>query len=173
MDSFAEHLVKKRPDSRDNSRKFLIIFATVVLCIVTIILCFWTGIWLILIITCAIIYGAYYLMTGLSVEYEYAVTNGEMDVDKIVARRKRTHLITVDVKHFDAFGPYTEAVEDRPNATLVLCSDNTGEGEYYADLTSDDLGEVRVIFSPNDTMIEAIEESLPPLLKRKRAMEKQ
>ena len=95
MDNFAEYMVKKRPDSRDNAKRAGIIALAVVLCAASVFLVFVTHVPFILLITCAIIYGAYFLITGTSVEYEYAVTNGEMDVDKIIARRKRVHLITV------------------------------------------------------------------------------
>lgn len=84
MDNFAEYMVKKRPDSRDNAKRAGIIALAVVLCVASVFLVFVTHIPFILLITCAIIYGAYFLITGTSVEYEYAVTNGEMDVDKII-----------------------------------------------------------------------------------------
>lgn len=41
------------------------------------------------------LYGGYILITNMSVEYEYIVTNGEMDIDKIIAKRRRKRLITV------------------------------------------------------------------------------
>ena len=119
----------------------------------------------ILVITCAIIYGAYYLISGTSVEYEYAVTNGEMDVDKIIARRKRVHLITVDVGKFDAYGEMTDDIPDDTERTVVLCADNTGEGEYYADLETEEYGATRIIFTPNDAVQDAIAAALPRQLR--------
>ena len=98
-------------------------------------------------------------------EYEYAVTNGEMDVDKIIARRKRVHLITVSTAKFDAYGEMTDAVPDDPDRTIVLCSDNTGEGEYYADLETEEYGATRIIFTPNEAVQEAIKAALPRQLR--------
>ena len=97
--------------------------------------------------------------------YEYAVTNGEMDVDKIIARRKRVHLITVSTAKFDAYGEMTDAVPDDPDRTIVLCSDNTGEGEYYADLETEEYGATRIIFTPNEAVQEAINAALPRQLR--------
>ena len=165
MDNFAEYMVKKRPDSSDNLKKIGIIALAALLCIVTIALAFLIKIPFILIITCALIYGAYFLLSNLSVEYEYAVTNGEVDVDKIIARRKRVHLITVQTADFEAFGPLTDDVPDDDSRTLVLCADNTGEGEYYADLTTEDYGETRIIFTPNQAVLEAIQAALPRKLR--------
>ncbi len=165
MDNFAEYMVKKQPDSRDNAKKAGIIALAVLLSAASVFLVFITHIPFILIITCAVIYGAYFLLTGLSVEYEYAVTNGEMDVDKIIARRKRVHLITVDVGKFDAYGALTDDIPDDENRTIVLCSDNTGDGEYYADLETEDYGATRIIFTPNDAVDEAITAALPRQLR--------
>lgn len=166
MDNFAEYMVKKRPDSSDNLKKIGIIALAAILCIVTTVLAFLIKIPFILIITCALIYGAYFLLSNLSVEYEYAVTNGEVDVDKIIARRKRVHLITVQTADFEAFGPLTDDVPDDDSRTLVLCADNTSEGEYYADLTTEDYGETRIIFTPNQAVLEAIQAALPRKLRR-------
>ena len=103
----------------------LIILAAVLLSAATVFLVLITKIPFILIVTCAVLYGAYFLITNQSVEYEYAVTNDEMDVDKIIAKRKRVHLITVSTKTFEAFGPVSEDLAEDDNRTLVLCSDNT------------------------------------------------
>lgn len=45
----------------------------------------------------------------MSVEYEYIVTNGEMDIDKIIAKRRRKRLITVNARTFERFGPFKES----------------------------------------------------------------
>ena len=86
-------------------------------------------------------------------------------MDKIIARRKRVHLITVQTADFEAFGPLTDDVPDDDSRTLVLCADNTGEGEYYADLTTEDYGETRIIFTPNQAVLEAIQAALPRKLR--------
>lgn len=168
MDNYAEYMVKKRPDSRDNMKKALIIVLLALLCAASIAFMILTQIVFILFITCALICGGYFLLSGLSVEYEYAVTNGEMDVDKIIARRKRVHLITVEASKFEAFGEMTDDVADDENRTLVLCSDNLGEGEYYADLTTEEYGPTRIVFTPNDSVREALEASLPRQLRYRR-----
>ena len=166
MDNFAEYMVKKQPDSSDRMKTVLIILAAVLLSAATVFLVLITKIPFILIVNCAVLYGAYFLITNQSVEYEYAVTNDEMDVDKIIAKRKRVHLITVSTKTFEAFGPVSEDLAEDDNRTLVLCSDNTGEGEYYADLSTEAYGPTRIIFTPNAAVLETITAALPPQLRR-------
>ncbi len=164
-DRFTEHLVKKVPTSQENTKKILMILGAVILVIGTAFLAVATGWLIVLTLTIGVIYGAYYLLSGLGIEYEYTFTNGELDVDKIMGKRKRLRLVTVDASKFEAFGELTNDVADRPNATLILCSDNTGEGEYYADLTTEEYGETRLVFTPSEKMVSYIEEALPRTLK--------
>ncbi len=166
MDHFAEYMVKKQPDRRDVSKRILILLLAAVLVVITVFATLITRIPLILLITCGVVYGAYWLLSSLSVEYEYAVTNGEMDVDKIIARRKRVRLISVEIAKFDAYGAYTDDVPDDENRTLVLCADNTGEGEYYADLETEQYGATRIVFTPNEAVCACIEAALPRQLRR-------
>ncbi len=46
-------------------------------------------------------YGLWWLIGSLHIEYEYIVTNGELDVDVIVHRRKRKRLFSGRVKDFE------------------------------------------------------------------------
>ena len=164
-DHFTEHLVKKVPTGQENTKKYLLIFAAVALIAITVFLAIFTGWMIILAITVGVIYGAYYILSGLGIEYEYTFTNGELDVDKIIGKRKRLRLISVNAEKFEAFGELTDDVEERPDATLILCSDNTGAGEYYADLTTEEYGETRLIFTPSEKMVAYIYEALPRTLK--------
>lgn len=164
-DRFTEHLVKKVPSSGDNVKKLMLIAGLIVLVAGTAFIAVSTGWLIILTITIALIYLGYYLLSGMGVEYEYTFTNGELDIDKIIGQRKRQNLITVDAEKFEDFGRITADTPEKPDATLVLCSDNTGEGEYYADLTTEEYGETRIIFTPSEKMAAYIEEALPRALR--------
>lgn len=166
-DHFTEHLVKKIPSAQDQAKKYMLLAGAVVLAAGIACVAFLTNWLMLLILTVAVIYVAYYLLSGMGVEYEYTFTNGELDVDKIMGKRKRVRLISVDAGKFEAFGALTADVEDRPEVTLVLCSDNTGEGEYYADLTTEEYGATRVVFTPSEKMVDYILEALPPVLKHR------
>ncbi len=165
MDHFAEYMVQKRPSSQDRMKQGLILVAAIVLSIVIGIIAWMTGWIFLLVLIIGVIYGAYYLMTGCGTEYEYTVTNGELDVDKILGKRKRVHLLTVKISKFTAFGVYTDQIPDQEQATLFLCSDHTGEGAYYADTSTGEYGAVRLIFTPNAEMISTIALFLPASLR--------
>ena len=166
MDHFAEYLVQKRPTSQDRLKQGLIVAAAVVLSVLIGAISVLTGWLFLLVLVIGAIFGAYYLLTGCYTEYEYTVTNGELDVDKITGRRKRSHLLTVPVSKFTGFGVYTDQTDDPSDATLFLCSDNTGENAYYADFTTEEYGTARLIFTPNEEMVQTIVLFLPAALKR-------
>lgn len=157
MDTFAEQLVYKYPSSKDNAKKFLIYAVAVILAFITIILTLptWLG-GFGLVLAGGIAWLGYFLGTKQYIEYEYIITNGEIDIDKIVAKSKRTRLITVKVSDFTAYGPLTDDVQDDDNLTLVLASENTGVDDWYADFDNDAYGKTRLIFTPNSQFKECI-----------------
>ena len=175
MDNFHETLVTKRPSGSDTAKRIGIVIVGMFLAAVVFFFAF-VLFPLNLVIAGGIMYGAYYLVSGLDTEYEYTVTNNEIDFDKISGRRSRKRLITADIKLFENFGKISDAPETPSDCTVVQVSDNTGENEYFADFKHASLGNVRIIFTPDEDMIGAIEPYLSgPLkneLKRRKLLEK-
>ena len=107
-----------------------------------------------------LIAGVWFLMFRIvkarNVEYEYCLTNNEMDIDRIAGKRKRTHVITVDFKNIDICA----AISDKehyvtpPQKVLELIGYSDYE-VYFADLYYN--GEkTRVLFHMTDKMKENI-----------------
>ena len=117
MDVFTEYMVKKQKSGKDVFLQILcgvsaaavIVVALLLIPIVTLQFGQIGSMYTMLapLIALGAGYGAWYLISSMNVEYEYILTNGEMDVDKIVARRRRKRMITVNARKFEAFGPYT------------------------------------------------------------------
>lgn len=64
-------------------------------------------------------YLVYYLISLRKIEYEYAFTNGELDIDKIIAQRKRKRVFSASCRDFEAFGKldsekYTDEIKNIP-----------------------------------------------------------
>ena len=111
MDSYCEYIVKKRNGGKELGLRALIIVAAIALFIIFMMLGFVMPNFSMITILLAAgsLYGGYILITNMSVEYEYIVTNGEMDIDKIIAKRRRKRLITVNARTFERFGPFKES----------------------------------------------------------------
>ena len=157
MDIFVEQIVKKEANGKTTALKILIGLAAAVICVISVFLML-LGFAIALFIAIGAVYGAYWLMTGLDVEYEYIVTNGEIDVDKIIAQRKRKRLLTVKASVFERFGKLSDAPAVGPDVTII---DAKGTGtnvteSYYADFPHSAIGNVRLIFNPEERVIEAL-----------------
>lgn len=110
-------------------------------------------------------YMTYLLVQGRYVEYEYTFTNGELDIDKIIAQKKRKELLTVEVRTFSDFGKYSFDMEETEDMTVVYATDNIISNEYYADFEHKEYGRTRLIFVPDEKMLDNIKKFLPAKLR--------
>ena len=165
-DFYAEYLVEKRSDGKDTAKRILLLVGMTLLCALIFLFTGPMG----LLLSALVVYGGYYLFTGTSTEYEYIITTGSLDIDKISGRRSRKRLLSTEISSFTAFGKLSEAPAAPNGVTTVMASDNTGGEDYYADLKHKTAGAVRLIFSPNEKIIEGVEMFLPRqlLLERRR-----
>lgn len=161
VDFYAEYMVAKKPSGADTAKKVLLGVATAAVAAFVFLMFF---IPVNILMAGFVFYFGYYFMSNLDTEYEYIITNGEMDVDKIMGKRKRKRLVTAPIDRFTAFGPLKEA-GDSGSRTVVLATDGTDENAYYADFTHKSAGEVRIIFTPSDKIIDGIVMFLPRQLK--------
>ena len=157
MDAFAEYIVQRKKDTKDR----LIIVGVILLGVAITLfgspflsylgsfsLLFLVGMW----------YGAYILITGRNLEYEYAVTNGELDVDMIMARRKRKKVLNVKLRELELIAPVGDEKfkKDFTNTNIKKVIDASSNDEkhnrYFAILRKD--GEiVKLIFEPSLKML--------------------
>ena len=171
MDNFAEQLVKRSETSADKTKRLILIivgvFFTVVIAGLAVLQLTKPIFAMLGLILAAVAgYGTYFAVQGSYVEYEYTFTNGELDVDKIVAKKKRTAMVSTDIKKFTAFGKYTDGMNESEDMTVVIASDNIASHEYYADFQHEEYGLTRLIFAPDERILDNIKKSLPPQLKR-------
>ncbi len=163
MDVFIEHLVKKRSTGADMAKKIGLVLAVLLVVVACFMLVPPQFLMFAFLIICGAVYGAYWLISGMNVEYEYILTNGEIDVDKIVAQRKRKRLLNVHSKTFEAFGPYKAAEHanrDYDNRILA-CESEDSENVYYATFRHRTLGYCLLVFNPDERIIKGIKSYLP------------
>jgi hypothetical protein len=99
MDIFIEKIVRKRKDFKDSLFTIGIIFGALILVLIALNIQVLAG--LSLFIFVGVAYLAYMLISSRNIEYEYAVTNGDLDIDKIIAQRKRKRIFSANCKTFD------------------------------------------------------------------------
>lgn len=166
MDHYNEQLVKKTTDGRDIVLRALICSVTLVIIVLSFVGALMFGFLPIIIIGFGACYLAYLLLTGTSVEYEYIVTNNDLDIDKISGKRKRKRLITVKLNTVTEWGEYKEGKGSGASAT-VIASDGTGMSLWYIVAKHEKYGDVMVIFNPTETTAVNINHGVPYAVKIK------
>ena len=173
MDNFAEHIVKKELTGSDKAKRIIILVGGIIMTILIAgfaILMLGQGLlpFIGLILAAVTGYGTYYLVTNMYVEYEYTFTNGELDIDKIIAKKKRKSMLSVSVGKFKEFSRYDENTpEETDDMTVVFATNNIASEEYYADFDHEAYGNTRLIFCPNENMINNMKKNLPRALRVK------
>ena len=161
MDAFCEQIVKAKRTVKDN----LIVTATVIAALVLSFFAYllgglFIGIWVFMVI--GIWYGAWYIITNTVAEYEYIMTNSELDIDIIRAKRSRKHMLSVDVKTFtvcaDAQNPL---FHNAAGLKTVNALSSAKDAKRYFAVFDDNGIKTCLIFSPNDSVLEAIKHHNP------------
>lgn len=157
MDIFCEYIVKKRVSVIDILKLMALASLTLILAYITLLFgSYFLGFGVGLALAAVIIYFAFKFSKEVFVEYEYALTNNELDVDKILGKSRRKHIITVDFKTVDICASINDErfVSEYNNASITNMLDVTGKSEneiYFVDFTTDK-GRTRVLFQPTDKM---------------------
>lgn len=158
MDVFAEHIVTKKKTVKDYLLMFGIFLLAVALTTVSGFFLFTKYGSLIFLLSVGVVLGSYYLLTQFNVEYEYIVTNGELDIDTIINRNKRKRIISVAAKDFELMAPVGSKnflAEENGSFTRVInaASSENSESAYYA-IFSKDGQRIKLIFEPTEQMVE-------------------
>lgn len=159
MDIFIEQLIKKKSSPRD----YLISAAIALVGSLLVFLSVFFFAPLAILVLAAVCYGAYYLITSRSVEFEYSVTNGDITIDKIIAQRKRKRMISVDAREVEEMGKYDPQKRRAKtySARIVASETEDGAGAWYFCAHHPQMGNVLVVFSPNEKTLDAIRPFLP------------
>jgi hypothetical protein len=158
MDIFVEQLVKKKMGPKD----YAVIAATVVVGLVLIIASMLVPLisFLVLIGVC---FGAYYLITSRSLEFEYSVTNGDITIDKVISRRKRKRVISVDAHNIEEMGKFKpEIVRNKSSYKPYFASEyDDGRDSWYFCAHTSKEGNVLVVFDPDEKVMGAMKPFIP------------
>lgn len=107
-------------------------------------------------------YGAWWLITRRSAEYEYIITSTVLDVDKIMGKRVRKRLLSVNLREAERFMP----ICDMPNMDIKIIDatpNGIEEGVYGVDFTSDGQAK-RLLFKPNKKILNSAKTASPSLV---------
>lgn len=101
-----------------------------------------------------------WLVVQSRIEYEYTLSSGVLNIDRIINQSKRKPVIKVQVSSISQFGKLSDkaAQQASKSAVKVVTCGNTDEddGAYYFTCNYEKNGLYMFIFNPNDRMLNVI-----------------
>ncbi len=107
-------------------------------------------------------WGAFKLISLTSIEYEYIFTNGDLDIDKIIAKSSRKRVVSIKCQNIEHWGKYTSAVRRSTSVkkTYILCDPEDENAIYFVAPTKTE-GTVMVVFAPDERIKGVVEKAVP------------
>ena len=166
MDNYSEQLVPRVSTGADKAKKIAISVAAILLASMLMWLAIVFSFFSLILLVFVVLGGSVWIISNMDVEYEYIVTNDELDIDKIIGRRKRKRMITLDLRSAEDFGTYP--ITDEPNVDATVHATTGYEKDaHYMLFQHGSYGKVMLIFNPNEKTREAIMQEIPNQLRIK------
>lgn len=148
-DSFIELLVPRKTRAQDILIRCLLIAVTAVVAVMTF------GYPILMVLLVGAIAADYFLLPRLSVEYEYAYVNGELDVDAVYARSSRKHLASYDLRNVECIAPVNSHELDSYDASwkTVDYTSLDPSTKVYAAVLSSNGTRMKVLLELNEEML--------------------
>ncbi len=115
----------------------------------------------------AVLYLAYRIAISFNLEFEYSLVNTEIDIDKIINRRKRKRVTTAQIRGCEAFGRVGENVGDFGKykndfsvKKIFACFDKNSAENYFVVYLENNERKM-LVFSPSEKIVEVIEKFNP------------
>ena len=107
-------------------------------------------------------YGAWWLTSKLNIEYEYIVTNGTMDVDKIINKSSRQRISSFELANVERVEKYNDhLLQNIKKENIVFACDRNSPDAYLLVASKEDTKVNYIVFTPSEKLKDAIKKSLP------------
>lgn len=167
-DIFVEQLVKRKATASVILLRILVYAAVILLAVPFLFtkLFFITG----PVAAVAAFFLARYLLARLNLEFEYALTNSELDIAMITGGKKRSDMLSVNVTDMEFAAPVSqdfssEFQNSNIKTTYNASSSDSSEHRWFI-LFRKDGALCRLIFEPKEQIIQGIERYKPYIVHR-------
>ena len=157
MDFFVEKIVVRRQNIWDYLLSAALIFGGIIVIAISLYINILRSIWPL--ISAGIIYLIYLLITSRNIEFEYIVTNGDLDIDKIISKRKRKRIFSSNCRSFEKVAKYNEEAMNVENR-LELVSSMHSPDVYFILLNHENKKTI-VFFEPDERMLNSFKTYIP------------
>ena len=165
MDTFVEQIVKIKLDGKAKGLIVAIFAVDFLLLAGLILLAILIHPILVPIILLVVGFGTFKMVSMLSVEFEYIITNGDLDIDKITAKANRKRMCTIKLNKVEKYGKYEgQPAPGSVKETFFYCNRDS-ENAVYMIAPSAEGGNMMVVVEFDDRVKEAAEKFIPRIAK--------
>lgn len=172
MDVFSETLIKRKYTPKDR-KKIISLFITIIvtsilfiiiLPLVAMYLRIPFGSFISMAIFGVIVFLIWRALKNMQLEFEYIVVNDTLDIDKIIAQKKRNREISLELKTVEEIGIFDEKrfVGRTFDFTLRAERDPLSHENFYMLLSHPNLKRTLIVFTPDEKMIRSLHKTLNP-----------
>ena len=162
MDTFIEKIVTKQRTSKDSMISVGIVIAAIILSVMILFIPIINNLALVFIV--GIAYFAYYLIKSTNLEFEYSVTNGDIDVDKIIAKKRRKRVFSATTNDIEIVAKLKSdkySSEYKNIRNRIEAVGNIDSNEVYFIVAPYKGQRTIVFFEPDQRMIDAFRMKIP------------
>ena len=160
MDTFFEQIVSIKKDGKSLVAVLGILTAAILISAAAIVFGFRFLGALTVLVVFGIGFGAYKLLSLFNVEYEYIITNGSLDIDKIINRSSRKRMLTFDLGKVTRIEKYKPALLNSVNSKEVVIACNAGDDAYLI-VAEGGKSNYYLVFAPDERLKGAIVKFVP------------
>lgn len=162
-DVFKEYLIKQKKSPKDLLAQTGLVAGALIISIILFVV---GGNFLGPILIVGVIFGTGFLFNKFSREYEYILTNNEVDIDVVYNRTSRKRIITIDMRKINIMASIKDdrysSELNKPGMKLINASDNSNDENTYAIIAeTEKFGLCKILMSPNDALLDALFKQAP------------
>lgn len=164
MDTFFEQIIAVKKNGKAVAAIIGIWLAAFIVCFLLIMFMPVLGTFSLLLAAGAL-FGAYKLCTRFNLEYEYIVTNGTMDIDKIINKSSRKRILSFELATVSRIEKFNPAQLSAVNAKELFITCNQDDpGAYLMVSATEGKGTSYLVFAPDERVRSAIVKFVPKFI---------
>ena len=161
MDTFFEQITAVKKSGKDIAAITGIWLLAFIICFLLVLFMGYLGSFSFLLIAGAL-FGAFKLSCRFNVEYEYIVTNGTMDIDKIINKSSRKRVLSFELATVSRLEKFNQGLLSSVNSKEIVTACNLNDPEAYLMVSSTEgKGTSYLIFAPDERVRGAIVKFVP------------
>ena len=164
MDTFFEQITAVKKSGKDIAAITGIWLLAFIICFLLVLFMGYLGSFSFLLIAGAL-FGAFKLSCRFNVEYEYIVTNGTMDIDKIINKSSRKRVLSFELATVSRLEKFNQGLLSSVNSKEIVTACNLNDPEAYLMVSSTEgKGTSYLIFAPDECVRGAIVKFVPKFI---------